>query len=69
MTVKWRDFILKHCVVSLTHYVIHDLWVRRGGEVGRDGEETNMVPYRDKRYHTLSNVTRKAKHFTSSRGK
>ena len=28
-----------------------------------------MAPYRDKRYHTLSNVTRKAKNFTSSRGK
>ena len=39
-----------------------------GVEVGRDGEETNMAPYRDKWYHTLSNVTRKAKNFTSSRG-
>ena len=36
-----------------------------GGEVGRDEEETNMAPYRDKRYHTLSNVTRKAKNVTS----
>ena len=30
MTIKWRDFILKHCLVSFTHDVIHDLWVWRG---------------------------------------
>lgn len=28
-------------------------------------EETNIAPYRDKRYHTLSNGTRKSKNFTS----
>ena len=32
---------------------------------GGNEEETNMVPYRDKRYHTLSNVTREAKNVTT----